>query len=222
MVGRVGWARGCQPRRGSPRRSPTRSPPAARRRAREHDHRPRAAARPTTSRSRASSRRSCATEGAVPATIAVVDGEVRIGLDDARARGDGARRRRRRSAACATSPPVIAARRLGGDDRRLDRPPRRAGRHRRLRHRRPRRRAPRGARELGRVGRPDHARAHRRHVVCAGVKSILDVGATLERLETLNVCVLGYGTDRFPGFYLADSGFPRRRGGSTRPTRSPA
>jgi pseudouridine-5'-phosphate glycosidase len=44
-------------------------------------------------------------------------------------------------------------------------------------------------------------------VVCAGVKSILDVRATLERLETLNVCVLGYGTDRFPGFYLADSGF---------------
>ena len=45
-------------------------------------------------------------------------------------------------------------------------------------------------------------------VVCAGVKSILDVGATLERLETLNVTLLGYGTDRFPGFYLADSGFP--------------
>jgi pseudouridine-5'-phosphate glycosidase len=44
-------------------------------------------------------------------------------------------------------------------------------------------------------------------VVCAGVKSILDVAATLERLETLNVCVLGYGTDRFPGFYLTDSGF---------------
>ncbi len=45
-------------------------------------------------------------------------------------------------------------------------------------------------------------------VVCAGVKSILDVGATLERLETLNVPVLGYRTDRFPGFYLSDSGFP--------------
>lgn len=45
-------------------------------------------------------------------------------------------------------------------------------------------------------------------VVCAGVKSILDVRATLERLETLGVAVLGYGTDRFPGFYLADSGFP--------------
>ena len=43
-------------------------------------------------------------------------------------------------------------------------------------------------------------------VVCAGVKSILDVGATLERLETLNVAVLGYRTDRFPGFYLTDSG----------------
>ena len=45
-------------------------------------------------------------------------------------------------------------------------------------------------------------------VVCAGVKSILDVEATLERLETLNVTLLGYQTDRFPGFYLADSGFP--------------
>ena len=43
-------------------------------------------------------------------------------------------------------------------------------------------------------------------VVCAGVKSILDVPATLERLETLGVPVLGYGTDAFPGFYLSDSG----------------
>jgi pseudouridine-5'-phosphate glycosidase len=45
-------------------------------------------------------------------------------------------------------------------------------------------------------------------VVCSGVKSILDVGATLERLETLGVTVLGYGTDCFPGFYLHDSGYP--------------
>jgi pseudouridine-5'-phosphate glycosidase len=45
-------------------------------------------------------------------------------------------------------------------------------------------------------------------VVCSGVKSILDVGATLERLETLNVGLLGYGTAQFPGFYLTDSGFP--------------
>lgn len=43
-------------------------------------------------------------------------------------------------------------------------------------------------------------------VVCAGVKSILDVTATLERLETLNVGIVGYATDRFPGFYLRDSG----------------
>ncbi|WP_217544336.1 pseudouridine-5'-phosphate glycosidase [Streptomyces sp. GbtcB6] len=45
-------------------------------------------------------------------------------------------------------------------------------------------------------------------VVCAGVKSILDVPATLQRLETLGVAVAGYDTDRFPGFYLSDSGHP--------------
>lgn len=44
-------------------------------------------------------------------------------------------------------------------------------------------------------------------VVSAGVKSILDIPATLERLETLSVPVLGYGTDRFPSFWLTDSGF---------------
>ncbi len=44
-------------------------------------------------------------------------------------------------------------------------------------------------------------------VVSAGVKSILDVAATLERLETLNVTVLGYRTDAFPGFYVRDAGF---------------
>jgi pseudouridine-5'-phosphate glycosidase len=45
-------------------------------------------------------------------------------------------------------------------------------------------------------------------VVCAGVKSILDTAATLERLETLSVTVLGYRTAAFPGFYLTDSGHP--------------
>jgi pseudouridine-5'-phosphate glycosidase len=45
-------------------------------------------------------------------------------------------------------------------------------------------------------------------VVSAGVKSILDVPATLERLETLNIGVLGYRTDAFPGFYVRDSGHP--------------
>jgi pseudouridylate synthase len=43
-------------------------------------------------------------------------------------------------------------------------------------------------------------------VVCAGVKSILDVPATLERLESLSVTVIGYRTRTFPGFYVADSG----------------
>lgn len=44
-------------------------------------------------------------------------------------------------------------------------------------------------------------------VVCAGVKSILDIPATLERLETLSVPLIGYQTSKFPGFYLQDSGY---------------
>lgn len=45
-------------------------------------------------------------------------------------------------------------------------------------------------------------------VVCAGAKSILDLPRTLEYLETAGVPVLGYGTDAFPAFYAADSGLP--------------
>jgi pseudouridine-5'-phosphate glycosidase len=145
--------------------------------------------------------------GAVPATIAVVAGAVRIGLDDAAlsaiALGDhvikaGVRdlapavARGADAATTVASTAHLAARAgigvfatggLGGVHR--------------------------GAREswdesadlttLARTGIV---------VVCAGVKSILDVAATLERLETLNVTVAGYGTDAFPGFYLADSGQP--------------
>jgi pseudouridylate synthase len=44
-------------------------------------------------------------------------------------------------------------------------------------------------------------------VVAGGVKSILDIGATLERLETLSVTVLVFGTKRFPAFWLTDSGY---------------
>ncbi|MFT4235825.1 MAG: pseudouridine-5'-phosphate glycosidase [Microbacterium sp.] len=45
-------------------------------------------------------------------------------------------------------------------------------------------------------------------VVCAGVKSVLDIAATLERLETLSVPVLGYQTSEFPAFWLRSSGLP--------------
>jgi pseudouridine-5'-phosphate glycosidase len=88
---------------------------------------------------------------------------------------------------------------------------RRAGRDRRgggVRHRRPRRGAPR-ARESWDVS-ADLATLARTPVltVCSGVKSILDVAATLELLETSSVPVLGYRTDAFPGFYRRDSGFP--------------
>ena len=44
-------------------------------------------------------------------------------------------------------------------------------------------------------------------IVCAGVKSILDVAGTLARLETLAIPVLGFKTNNFPGFYLTGSGF---------------
>ncbi len=64
-------------------------------------------------------------------------------------------------------------------------------------------------------------------VVCAGAKSILDLAATLEVLETNGVPVVGYGTDYFPAFYLHASGLPvsarvdscrRRRPLCSRPT----
>ena len=45
-------------------------------------------------------------------------------------------------------------------------------------------------------------------VVCAGVKSILDVPATLERLETLSIALVGYRTDTMPGFYVRETGLP--------------
>ena len=44
-------------------------------------------------------------------------------------------------------------------------------------------------------------------VVCAGAKSILDLGLTLEYLETKGVPVIGYGTEELPAFYTRQSGF---------------
>jgi pseudouridylate synthase len=45
-------------------------------------------------------------------------------------------------------------------------------------------------------------------VVCAGVKLVLDLALTLERLETLGVPVVGYGTSELPAFYVRSSGLP--------------
>lgn len=45
-------------------------------------------------------------------------------------------------------------------------------------------------------------------VVCAGAKSILDLAATVERLESYGVSVIGYRTDEFPGFFTARTGLP--------------
>ena len=146
-------------------------------------------------------------EGAVPATIALVDGAVHVGLDDvaldAIALGDGVVKCSTRDLAVAaargaTGATTVAATAhvaaqagielfatggLGGV------------------HREARQSFDESA-DLVALARTSIT------VVCAGVKSILDVPATLERLETLGVAVVGYGTDRFPGFYLRDSGHP--------------
>jgi pseudouridine-5'-phosphate glycosidase len=145
-------------------------------------------------------------EGAVPATIAIVDGMVRIGLDRAAleeiAENDVAKcsardlpvvmARRATGATTVAATATLAVRAgigvfatggLGGV------------------HREARETWDESA-DLTTLGQTPIT------VVCAGVKSILDVEATLERLETLNVTLLGYQTDHFPGFYLADSGFP--------------
>ena len=145
--------------------------------------------------------------GAVPATLAVVGGEVRVGLDDAAleaiGRGDGVVKAGVRDLAPAVARGldgattvaatahlaaragigVLATGGLGGVHR--------------------------GARETWDESADSTTLAATAiTVVCAGAKSILDVGATLERLETLNVTVVGYRTGAFPGFYLADSGHP--------------
>ena len=144
-------------------------------------------------------------EGAIPATIALVDGQVRVGLDDvaldAIALQDGVVKCSTRDLAVAaargaTGATTVAATAhlaaqagielfatggLGGV------------------HREASATWDESADLVGLARTPIT-------VVCAGVKSILDVAATLERLETLGVAVVGYGTERFPGFYLRDSG----------------
>jgi pseudouridine-5'-phosphate glycosidase len=145
--------------------------------------------------------------GAVPATIALVDGTVRVGLDagalEAIALGEGVVK------CSARDLPLAAARGLTGATTVAATASIAA-------------RAGIGVFATGGLG-GVHRAARESYdesadlvalarigicVVCSGVKSILDVPATLERLETLGVAVAGYGTDRFPGFYLADSGQP--------------
>jgi pseudouridylate synthase len=145
--------------------------------------------------------------GAVPATIAVLDGEVRIGLDDREleqvAGRDGMVKvsvrdvatlaARGGSGATTVAATAHLAARVGI---RLFATGGLGGVHREARD------TWDESADLYALAGTDIT------VVCAGVKSILDVGSTLERLESLGVAVVGYRTDRFPGFYLTDSGFP--------------
>jgi pseudouridylate synthase len=145
--------------------------------------------------------------GAVPATIAVLDGEVRVGLDADALKRIGAGED---VAKCSVRDlPVVCAR--GGDGATTVA----ATAHLAVR-------AGIGVFATGGIGgvHRDAAASFDESadlmalgrlpicIVCAGVKSILDVGATLERLETLGVTVLGFRTDQLAGFYLTDSGHP--------------
>ncbi|MET9196405.1 pseudouridine-5'-phosphate glycosidase [Streptomyces olivaceus] len=146
-------------------------------------------------------------EGAVPATIAVLDGRPHVGLDERQlervANEDGIRKLGHRdlplavaagaSGATTVSATALLAARAGV---RVFATGGLGGVHREWTVTQDE------SADLGLLART------RITVVCAGVKSILDVPATLQRMETLGVAVAGYGTDRFPGFYLSDSGHP--------------
>ena len=144
--------------------------------------------------------------GAVPATIAIVDGQVRIGLDDnalERIATDGSVVK----SSIRDLGSVLAGGALGATT---------VASTAYLAHRAGIRVFATGG--LGGVHRGASqsfdesadltALAHTPVVlVCAGVKSILDVPATLERLETLSVALVGYRSGQFPGFYIQDSGY---------------
>ena len=160
--------------------------------------------------------RRCATAGAVPATVGVIDGEILVGLD-----ASELERFARRADARKVGPRDLAAcvvqRRARRDDRRRHarRLPR--GRDPVHGHGRPRRRPPRLRRRRP-TSPPTSAssRARRRSSSPPGVKSLLDVPATAELLETLGVPVLGFRTDELPLFYArarrpAGLGARRRR-----------
>ncbi|MEV6052640.1 pseudouridine-5'-phosphate glycosidase [Streptomyces sp. NPDC052107] len=146
-------------------------------------------------------------EGAVPATIAVLDGRPRIGLDKEQlervANEDGIRKLGHRDLPLAVAGGVSGATTVSATAQlaalaglRVFATGGLGGVHREWTVTQDE------SADLGLLART------RITVVCAGVKSILDVPATLQRLETLGVAVAGYGTARFPGFYLSDSGHP--------------
>jgi pseudouridine-5'-phosphate glycosidase len=146
--------------------------------------------------------------GAVPATIAIWHGRPVVGLDAEQveylARNPGVRKLSRRDLAAAVVQracgattvaatmalahaagiAVFATGGIGGVHRRRDGAP------------------PDVSADLYELARTPVA------VVCTGAKSILDLPATLELLETLGVPVVGYGTHEFPAFFLASSGLP--------------
>jgi pseudouridylate synthase len=141
--------------------------------------------------------------GAVPATIGVLDGKVRVGLTgdelerfDAKARKAGPRD----LAACVTQS-VVGATTVGGTlavcraaGIRFMGTGGLGGVHRGFPH------PPDVSADLGEIARTQVV------VVSSGIKSLLDVGATLEVLETLGVPVVGYRTDTLPLFYTATGG----------------
>lgn len=146
-------------------------------------------------------------EGAVPATVAVLDGQPRVGLDKQQlervANEDGIRKLGHRDLPLAVAAGASGATTVSATAQlaalagvRVFATGGLGGVHREWTVTQDE------SADLGLLART------RITVVCAGVKSILDVPATLQRLETLGVAVAGYGTDRFPGFYLADSGHP--------------
>ena len=144
--------------------------------------------------------------GAEPATIGMIGGQIWIGLDDDQLAT--ARHRRRRGEALRTGPAGgRGGRRARRDDGGQHQRDRGRGRYPGVRDRRPRWRAPGCEQTFDESADLVTLARTRIAVVCAGVKSILDVPATLERLETLGVTVLGYQTTRFPGFFIADSGY---------------
>lgn len=150
-------------------------------------------------------------EGAVPATVAVWRGRPTVGLDDGElehlARATDVRKASRRDLAAAVAQGATAATTVAATMFLASRPgilvfatggvggvhpP-----------------GPDGPTTVPDVSADlDELARTRMAVVCAGAKSILDLAATLEVLETNGVPVVGYGTDKFPAFYLRSSGLP--------------